>query len=681
MRYSKPNRNQKRLRFQLGLLLILLMPFAAMAVDAEKIESHLEDIGEEQLLMFFDPNEIIMTASARRPKPLNRATAAMYIITQEDIRAIGAQNLYEVYRSVPGMDIAQTDTTGYVASARGLAQVHAKRLQILLDGRPLYQPAEGMMDFRFDPMFLENIDHIEIIRGSAGVTWGVNAMNGVINIVTKHTKDTKGGLIYGAFGNREYQNGILRYGGHEEGFGWRGTVGAYNINGQGGNGGDDAYDDVRDFDTTGRTDVTLKDGSTLMLAGGHSFFSDANPNQRTNWHESSQYINTIWRKEYAKDAAVQLRWSESFYNRRRSTSFTRRVREDMIEFQNNFIKGKHNLVWGADWIRDTQATRGVQPNPYINNSYLQGSKPTRVFYDQFSAFIEDEIALKDNLWLTLGGRGYYSELTHDDWAALTALVWRVKPKHYLRFAMSRSFRRPLMRERFSYIQRENGRFTELGNENLDNESLEAYEIGYRGKFADNVELNVETFWNRHQDLITKRRLTNAELQALPGFSGASGTPLYWENALGTLETYGLETSLDWRPYDWWLIKASHTYTHQTGENRVNDEDRGSINVWTPPKHKFSLINRFYIDDKTMLHTRIYRSDPIFTANSDKVPAYWKVDFRLSRKIFDDRGEIAFGIANVQDHWHYEAENRGNNITDARDIEVPRLVYFQIFYEF
>jgi iron complex outermembrane receptor protein len=123
--------------------------------------------------------EVEVTSSARRPQRLARAASAVYVITAEDIRQAGVTHLGDLMRLVPGMDIAQVESNSFAMSARGLAKPTSSRIQILLDGRPLYDAGMGEMKFEARPIFLENIERIEVIRGAGGVIWGVNAMNGV----------------------------------------------------------------------------------------------------------------------------------------------------------------------------------------------------------------------------------------------------------------------------------------------------------------------------------------------------------------------------------------------------------------------------------------------------------------------------------------------------------------------
>ena len=244
-----------------------------------------------------------ITSSARRPQSLSRASRAVYVITAEDIRQAGPVRIEELLRQVPGMDVFQTKGLVYDIGSRGFAKWNNVRMQVLLDGRPLYDPYLGGTLFYLNPVFLDEIERIEVIRGSAGVTWGVNAMNGVINIITKKAADTQGGLVYGSFGTQQLQQEAVRYGGTNGPMAWRATMGAFHENGFTPN----QKDDYEAFQSTGRADIKLSDDSTMLLTGGQQ-------NAYSNG-ESLQYMNLLWNKTFKDDSSLQLRWTESYITR------------------------------------------------------------------------------------------------------------------------------------------------------------------------------------------------------------------------------------------------------------------------------------------------------------------------------------------------------------------------------
>jgi iron complex outermembrane recepter protein len=317
----------------------------------------------------------------------------------------------------------------------------------------------------------------------------------------------------------------------------------------------------------------------------------------------------------------------------------------MVEFQHTLAMDRHNIVWGADYTQDRFSTDAdsTKPNSFKN--------------DQFSAFIQDEITLRDDLWLTLGYRSQWNEVSHSDWAGNMALVHEVRAGHFLRASVSRAFRRPYMFESFAF--RANGKFT--GNDDLLNEEMISYELGYRGQVTEKLEVNVEFFLNEYKDLI--------------GTQTIAPTTSHYNSH--DLRTYGVETSLAWHLKEWWLLRASHSFEYMEDEGSINDKSEGvgRLGIWTMPRHKASLTNRFYLNDDITLNTQLFWSDKFRDRSPvpNDVPSYFRLDMHVTWEIWNDQAEISFGVTNLNDRSHYEGSQ---NLS-----EVPRIVYGQFQYHF
>jgi iron complex outermembrane receptor protein len=647
----------------LCLSVVLLVLFFAMPGFAEEdIKNDLRLAGEEHLLIYFDPNQLIDTTAMRRPIPPKRAPSATYIITEEDIRQAGVSQLSDIFRWVPGMDVVHRLGNDFAISARGFARPASPRLQILIDGRPLYNGFKGGVDLSYHPIFLENIERIEVVRGPSGVT-GSNAMNGVINIITKKAADTQGRFIYGGFGNRALQQGHLRLGGTNGNMAWRGSVGAFHNNNFGSSRGNSNKDYAQAFQSTGRVDLTLDSDTQLTLLGGHmnitnGFVATLGFDKR---RISQQYMNLILARQLEDDSRLQIQLVKDFL-RWLSIADDLHTNKIMLNIQHSFISENHNVVWGGDYTRDKYNMKGA-------GLTIKKATPERFANDQVSFFIDDEIALTDDLWFTIGTRLNYNELTYFDWAGRTALVWEMAPEHFIRAAVSRSFRMPMMHEEFADVvmwedaTKTTIKYNYTGNESMDNEQLLAYELGYSGRLAENLELNIEGFLNRHKDLIA---LVDSSTQ----YNQVK------QNAY-SVKTYGIETAIDYKPRPWWLCRLAHSYEHQTDENRLNDSSIGRLVVETAPKHKLALTNRFYLDKSTTVNTALFWSDTYFNSKkpprAGKIDPYFRFDVRLARKIWNDSAEVAFGVTNLNDHFHIE--------DGVHENQVPRQFYVQFFYNF
>jgi iron complex outermembrane receptor protein len=623
-----------------------------------------------------------ITSSARRPQSIARASRAVYVITAEDIRQSGPVRIEDLLRQVPGMEVFQTGGLTSALGCRGYTKWNNERMQILLDGRAMYDPYLGGALFYLNPIFLEDIERIEVIRGSAGVAWGVNAINGVINIITKKAADTQGVMVTGSVGNRELQQGYTQFGGTNGPLEWRGTIGGFHDNGFGHEDGDDDAGRNPDYydaaQGTTRADLKLSDDTTLTFTGGGQ--------NAYNNKESLQYTNLLWEKKINPDNSVQVRWTESFIKRDKmwnyytgSNDWLYNVvdvssREDVLEMQFHTQLGTHDIVWGMDYTRDVYKSH--------SRDGLSNTTPEDFANDHVSAFIEDEITLADNLWFNLGFRGYYDEITQSDWAGQIALVWEFTPKHFLRGSISRAFRRPTMYQDFrSSAPGANGYLIQgEGNNSLDNEHMVSYEIGYRGQLQKNLYLNIEGYLNKDKDMLAKRKANVEYYQPwLPG-SDWTETNWYdqWDNVY-SVTTYGIETSVDWKPTDWWQVRGFHAYMHQTKRNELTNWRTGETGVMLSPKHRVGLTNRFNLDSATTLNTQLYWTDTATTSYEyiQGKPS-WRLDVRLARRFWNDQAEIAIGAMNLLDHYHYE----GGYDWDAGEyVEAPRVFYAQFFYNF
>ncbi len=682
-------RNQSNWLLGYLILMAMISCFSVELSASEKDpngEKNISDMSLEELM------NVEITSSARRPQSLTRASRAVYVINAEDIRQAGPVRIDDLFRLVPGMDVFRTKGLVSAIGSRGYTKWNNERMQVLLDGRPLYDPYLGGTLFYLNPVFLEDIERIEVIRGSAGVTWGVNAMNGVINIITKKAADTQGGLVYGSFGEQQLQQEAIRYGGTNGPMAWRVTTGAFNEDGFAKTHdpvtGESISDDYEAYQTTGRADIKLSDDSKMLLTGGQQ-------NAYSNG-ESLQYMNLLWNKTLNDGSSLQTRWAESFISRNKmknyytssnSTMFNVadiQSREDILEIQHNFEWGTHNIVWGADYTRDSYSS---SPRDVQNNTV-----PEDFANDQGSAFIEDEITLADNLWYTIGYRGQYNELTHYDWAGSTALVWEFTPKHFLRGAISRSFRRPTMWQEFrcgplKYVGTAgypNGIILKgEGNDSLRNEHQVSYELGYRGQWAKNLSVNVEGYIDKDTDMMAVDKSGNLTQISDTWPPGWSDTDWYnqWTNAYD-VTTYGIETSVEWEPSEWWLIRAFHVYSHQTCRNELTNWRTGETGIFLGPKHRVGLTNRFYLDSYTTLNTQLYWTDAA-TQSLEYIDGrpFWRLDVRLAKRIWNDTAEIAIGAINILDKSHPEG-GYGDWTGASPDMtNVPRQLYFQFFYKF
>ena len=190
--------------FKVGVCLAL--PLLCSPLFGQEKPGDLTDLTLEELM------SVTVTSASKRTEKLSETAAAMYVITQEDIRRSGANSIPEVLRMVPGMQVARIDGNKWAISARGFNGRFANKLLVLIDGRTVYSPLFSGVYWDAQDVLMEDVQRIEVIRGPGATLWGANAVNGVINIITKSANESQGGMISAGGGSKESPFGSARYG-------------------------------------------------------------------------------------------------------------------------------------------------------------------------------------------------------------------------------------------------------------------------------------------------------------------------------------------------------------------------------------------------------------------------------------------------------------------------------------
>lgn len=336
--------------------------------------------------------QVEITSVAKRPASVLDSPAAVYVLTNEDIRRSGARSIPEALRFVPGLNVARTSSSGWAISARGDNSSFANKLQVMIDGRSIYTPLfSGVFWDRHDTL-LEDIERIEIIRGPGASLWGANAVNGVINVITKNAKDTQGTYLSAGYGTGDEVQGSARYGGTA------GRNGHYRVYGKalyegaeqaidGGDGADDWLSARGGF----RVDATGPEGDVWQLQGA-SFGSEVGsagilpslsaPYSSTQELETDvygQYALASWSRELSETNKIEVRGYVQ-----RTTFEDDRLREerniiDLEADQNLTVADRHQIVWGIgarysnDNIRETDIYRfgDADDSQYLVNGFFQ----------------------------------------------------------------------------------------------------------------------------------------------------------------------------------------------------------------------------------------------------------------------------------------------------------------------
>ena len=495
------------MRLESLLLLALAAPFVLLG--QKPVSRDLTDASLEDLM------NMEVTSVSKKEQKLSKTGAAVFVITQEDIRRSGATNIPDLLRMVPGADVAQIDANKWAISLRGFNDRYADKVLVLIDGRSVYTPSFSGVYWDQQDVPLENIERIEVIRGPGGTVWGANAMNGVINIITKSAKATPGGLISAGTGSEDVARGLAQYGGRI------GQSGAYRVFGEAfkiGNSvspnGQEAADGWHMAHGGFRTDWDLSPRDTLMVQGDMyrtgesqtitSLMSNALPLPSTFNEQFSTNGGDVlgrWNRTLASGASLSL---QMYYDRsdRREQGGGDTLNTVDFDFQHHLTLGsRHDVVWGAGYR-------------VVKDSITPGYATTFIPLDQttslFSTFVQDEIRLTNSLWLTVGSKFEHNAYTGFEYEPSARLVWTPTDRQAFWMSASRAIRQPDRAD--SGLQSDVATFPLpggafgvvrlLGNPNMKAEQLRDYEAGYRAQVRKRLSLDIATYASFYRNLLT-----------------------------------------------------------------------------------------------------------------------------------------------------------------------------------
>ncbi|MGC3959780.1 MAG: TonB-dependent receptor [Verrucomicrobiota bacterium] len=468
---------------------------------AQLVQTNLADLEVEQL------TEVQVTSVSRHSEPLSGAAAAIYVVSEEDIRRQGFTTIADSLRYVPGIQVAQINSHSWAITARGFNNEYANKLLVQMDGRSVYTPLFAGVYWDVQDTILEDLQQIEVIRGPGAALWGANAVNGVINITSKMAQDTQGWLVTGGGGTEERAFGGVRYGGKLGDEGFFRVYGSYRNTDDSvystGADGDDEWQVVRGGF---RMDWGSQDTDLFTLQGDAYVgqeawqFSEASPTAPFTQTISDDFdisgANVLgrWTKQLANGSEVKI---QSYYDHTERESNLPEERREVfdVDAQHHFeLNARNDIVWGLGYRVTTDA---------IRNSFASSFYPTHRTSGLFNIFGQDEITLVENqLRLTLGTRLEHNEFTGFECQPSGRLAWTPTDKSTVWTSISRAVRTPSRAEEDIRINRPFGTnvYSVLGNHNGESEVLVAYEVGYRASLAPRFSYDVVAFFHDYSEL-------------------------------------------------------------------------------------------------------------------------------------------------------------------------------------
>ncbi len=556
--------------------------------------------------------KIKITSVSKKEETLTHAAAAVQVITQDDIRRSGAISLAEALRLAPGLQVARIDARRWAISSRGFNGEFANKLLVLVDGRSVYTPLFSGVQWHLVDTVLEDVDRIEVIRGPGATVWGANAVNGVINIVTKSARETQGGLLTIGGGTEDLAFTSLRYGlklnddtfvrlygkvglgdesqftsGVAAGDAWRQGMGGF------------------------RMDWEPSDSHQFMLQG--EGYSGRNDEQLASGvldptRSHGGHLLGRWSHELAADSKMRL---QAFYDRqvRDSQGFKEDRSTLDVEFQHQFVASeRHALVWGAGYRLSLDT---LDPGRVV-------FAPVNRQLNLFNLFLQDEITLvTDRLSFIPGIKLEQHEFTGLEIQPGARLAWTPHEHHTLWASVSRAVRTPSRADNdLSAVVPGALTVVSLPNTALSSERLTAYEIGYR--VQPHARLNVDTalFYNDY----TRLRSTEAKFTPVP----PTLTTIRGQRLVG--ETYGGEVSLVYQATDHWRLTANYSYLNMQLHRLAGSTDTTSAGFeHQSPRQQFALLSRLNLPRNVELDANFRYVGGLSTL---AIRPYYTLDMRL-----------------------------------------------------
>jgi iron complex outermembrane receptor protein len=648
-------------KFVMGLI---LCGFIAQNSQAKDVNDYsLEDLEKMSLDELM---EVQVYSASKRPEKLSETPSSAFVLTSKDIQKAGATSIPEALRLVPGVQVAQINSNNWAISIRGFNRQFSNKLLVLVDGRAVYTPLFAGVFWNDLDYVLEDIDRIEVIRGPGGTLWGANAVNGVINIITKEarkTQDNYASITTGTFDNTiaEYRyGGNIREINHYRAYGkFRKQSDFKRV------GVDKSNDDDWQRGQTGfRYDFRDSDFDPVTVQGDYYY-----GRRLSNLQVPTSTLPFVRNDDFTEDSTggnFMFKWNKPTgdlkneltgyvdYQYRDSNPINQQeLTTYNAEYQGNYDKiERHEFTLGTGY-------RLITSN--LNSTNLISYTPETKNISIFNAFLQDKYSIiNKKLFLTLGSKVDHNDFTGFEVQPNARLLYQISKSHSIWAAVSRAVRTPSIAEDTSRLASPGiplGAVYSVGNPSYQSENLHAYELGYRGDITKKLYFDISTFYNDYNDLRTFERISSGPIIA-KSFNN------------GTAESYGFEAYAVAGVSEKLDVKAGYTFLTQdshvknsTDTSLARDEDRSpniQYNISTDYKvsETLSWNNYLYYVSDLAYYTPLGARRNISDYTRADTVFNWSPKKNLTISIFG---------RNLFDNWHQEFDE----ILYSTPSEVPR----------
>lgn len=654
--------------FAYALLCVTALPAIALAESNGGNGGSIDDLGKLSLESLGN----IVTSVSKKPEDSFRSAAAIYVITNEDIKLSGATHIAEALRGVPGLDVARFDSSNWAISSRGFNAFFANKLLVLVDGRTIYTPLFSGVYWDIQNIPLEDIERIEVIRGPGATQWGANAVNGIINIITKNSSSTQG--LYANMIKGTTDNALLdvRYGGKVGEHAYYRAYAKYDDRNAtktttGLSGNNDWYNAKAGF----RSDWTINDKRKITLQGdiynanigldlGIPSLTDPSGINSYHDHIRSRGMNLLGRWEEKHSDTLQSTFQA--YIDFQSPDYSS-LKQDIytydIDYQTAWkINERNDFLWGA-------GARYISAD-LVGSNTIFANKPS-VSQSILNTFLQDQIAIiPKELYLTLGSKFEHNSFSGYEIEPSVRISWSPDNKQTVWGAISRAVRTPSITEHsnmaLNLLALPPDMVQARSSHSFESEELTAYEIGYRIKPINNLTIDSAAFINDYSKLATLE----------PGAIDGIYIPYYYSN-FGEGKAYGFETSALWDVTSRWSLLGNYSYINLLLDNRNTQDTTFRGQEGNIPHHKFMVRSQVFLPyDLRLINTGYYTG----RLSNQVVASYFRFDTQILWKA-TDRLELALVGQNLLDDEHPEF----GAPPDGTANEIPRAVYGRITFRY
>jgi iron complex outermembrane receptor protein len=593
-------------------LFILLFPVSVVHVRAQDTLStaELKQHSLEELM------EMQVTSYSKRAERAFEVPAAIHVITAEDIRRSGATSIPRALRLASNLDVAQIDSRTWAISARGFNNSAANKLLVLIDGRSVYTPLYSGVFWDVQNVFIEDVDRIEVITGPAGSVWGSNAVNGVINIITKNAGDigSKGALVTARGGTQEEIGGVRYAGSLSEELNYRAYFTTIRKDDTRFSNGDRAGDHWLLYQGGFKAGWDASENSQLAFQGD-AYGGSYNQQLLDNTEASGGNLIGSWRHTLGVRSEYSVQAYYDLTHRMIPKTFSEDLGTADIDAQYRFP---------LDAVQDITLGAGYRyMNDRVGNTPALAFLPDDLILRLYRGFIQDEMTfLQERGTLTFGSKFEHNDFSGFEYQPSARISWLFTPVHMAWAAVSRALRTPSRIDRDFYVPGAPP-YLLAGGGGFMAEECFAYEIGYRSQAVENLSVDIAGYYNVYNDLR----------------SVEPGPPFRIKNGLeGT--TYGAEINLKYQPTDWWTARAGYAYIQK--EISVKPWSRDINNgqgEGNDPKHSLRLSSSLNLPGSTELDTwfRVIGELPV---TGQQVPSYAEADLRFA---WNPRNDLTLSV--------------------------------------